>query len=281
MGFEHVDQVLESERYTGPTKAVLVALAHHINSKRAEKGDTEIWPGKSRLEAVSGWKETAVEKALDQLIADGVVVVKSLGVGRESTHYLIHLDMLGGLQDGLPVGREKVEGELSEGPEVGRETAPNKELELEKRKQEPGNNNSAVPVDVVSSYQTQNPINPRSRSILSAPENAPSPSAYELGMYFHKTSDPNNALAVVFASLIQPWLTRTKADTATVKYIIDFSRQGDFWPVRCATPKGFASCLERGSLAQQARDHYRKSKRLGKRLSSAHVGEEFVGMEAR
>jgi hypothetical protein len=268
MGYEHVNQVLESERYHGATKAVLVALAHHINSKRAEKGDTEIWPGKSRLQKVAGWKETTVEKALGQLIADGVVTVKSLGVGRESTHYLIHLDKLGGLRDGLAVGRE---------------TAPNKELEWEKRKKQSGtNNNSAVPDDVVSSSQTQNQINPHSRSTLSTPENAPSPSALELGMYFYKTSDPNSGMARMFASLIQPWLSRTKADTATVKYIIDFSRQGDFWPVRCATPKGFVSCLEKGSLARQAKDHYKKGKRFGKKLSSAHGGDDYINLlEAR
>jgi hypothetical protein len=278
MGFEHVDQVLESDRYKGPTKAVLTALAHHMNEKRNKN---EVWPGKSRLSAVSGWKETTVEKALDQLIADGVVEVKSPGVGRESTHYLIHLDKMGRSQDSLPVGHETARGGVSYGPGVGCETSPNKELELEKRKQEAENNNSAAPDDVVSSSQTQNQINPHNRSTLSTPENAPSPSALELGKYFYNTSDPNSGLAKKFASLIQPWLGKTKADAATVKYIIDFSRQGDFWPVRCATPKGFVSCLEKGSLARQAKDHYKKSKRFGKKLSSAHGGDDYIDLEAR
>ena len=147
MGYEHVEMVLESGRYHGVAKAVLIALVHHINAKRAEKGNTEVWPGKGRLEFLSGWKETAVEKAVANLVADGVVEITKLGVGSDTTHYFIHLDKLSetenevmrakhGSRDGLPDGREATDGGVSDGPGVGREATPKRgigsgELNLE------------------------------------------------------------------------------------------------------------------------------------------------------
>jgi hypothetical protein len=149
MGYEHVEKVLESGRYHGVAKAVLIALVHHINAKRAEKGNTEVWPGKGRLEFLSGWKETAVEKAVAKLVSDGVVEITKLGVGSETTHYFIHLDKLSGteieamrekrgLRSDLPDGRKTADGGVSEGPVVGREATPKRgigsgELKPEKK----------------------------------------------------------------------------------------------------------------------------------------------------
>ena len=98
MGYEHVAEVKESTRYRGTKKAVVEALAHHINTERSKHGDCKVWPGVERLMAVAGLSRSTVQRRLDELIAEEnpVVELLKLGTGRESSEYFIHLDRLGG-----------------------------------------------------------------------------------------------------------------------------------------------------------------------------------------
>jgi hypothetical protein len=98
MGYEHVAEVKESARYRGTKKAVVEALAHHINTQRSKDGDCKVWPGVERLMAIAGLSRSTVQRKLDELIAEEnpVVELLKLGSGRESSAYFIHMDRLGG-----------------------------------------------------------------------------------------------------------------------------------------------------------------------------------------
>jgi hypothetical protein len=143
MGYEHVEMVLESKRYRGPTKAVLVALAHHINAKRYQErgGWDEVWPGYARLQAISGWSRAVVKREIDRLMKDGVVSVKEYGKGTESTKYIIHIDRVSAVAETLgseqpQVGSDEPQAGVTENPGVGSERPPKRgigsgELNLE------------------------------------------------------------------------------------------------------------------------------------------------------
>lgn len=134
MSWKHVQLVLESTRYKGPTKGVLLALTCHLNADRIKSAaDYEVWPGKKTLIRISGWGETTVEKAIGQLDKDGVVEILQVGVGKETSHYRLHLDKL--------VDRDATQGGPGDDPRgpgddpgVGRETTPNREAGTGKEK---------------------------------------------------------------------------------------------------------------------------------------------------
>jgi hypothetical protein len=110
MGYEHVAEVKESTRYRGSKKAVVEALAHHINTERSKDGDCKVWPGVERLMVVAGLSRSTVQRRLDELIAEEnpVVELLKLGSGRESSEYFIHMDRLGERQTdtGVPGTRQ-------------------------------------------------------------------------------------------------------------------------------------------------------------------------------
>ncbi len=96
MGWQEVQSVIESPLLKGPEKAVLVALAHHINHRRfVESGNTEVWPAYPTLMIYAGLSESAVQQALKSLIAKGVVTKTFQGVGRRSSRYTIDISRVG------------------------------------------------------------------------------------------------------------------------------------------------------------------------------------------
>ena len=144
MGYEHVDAALESDRYDGVKKAVVVALCKFINAKRAERGDTEVWPGLKTLCRTAGWGRRAVQRAIDALAADKnpIVEIKAQGNGTETTHYIVHLDRLGGVRGTLPVASETPHRSVRETPEWRIKGAtvvplghPNQEVNREEKKE--------------------------------------------------------------------------------------------------------------------------------------------------
>jgi hypothetical protein len=95
MSFELVDAMIESDKYKGPVKAVLIALCRHISYERyinSRYADTEVWPGYETLARESGWSKKVVGRSIAKLESDGVVETISPGVGKDSAHYLIHLE---------------------------------------------------------------------------------------------------------------------------------------------------------------------------------------------
>src|SRR5262249_18492056 len=75
-----------------------------------------------------------IERAIKQLVKDGVLEIVKLGVGSETTRYAVRMDKfsrtkilaaeeLGGTEAGPLVGREEAQAGGSEDPGVGRETA--------------------------------------------------------------------------------------------------------------------------------------------------------------
>jgi hypothetical protein len=90
------DALLNSNWYKGPVKAVLYAMVSHINQERWEKsGDTEVWAGYKRLMLESGYSKRVVIRCIKRLLADDVVVVISIGNGKETSHYRLYLGKLG------------------------------------------------------------------------------------------------------------------------------------------------------------------------------------------
>jgi hypothetical protein len=138
MSYKHVAMAIDSPRYEGVQKAVVIALCHHLNAERIKNNaDFEVYPGLKTLCMETGWKKTAVQQAIDNLTSDTnpVVEILSVGVGSETTHYLIHPDrlvvcktVLGGAGDGKRGVRDV--------PGVVCETHPNLEVKLERSVEE-------------------------------------------------------------------------------------------------------------------------------------------------
>jgi hypothetical protein len=89
------DALLKSNCYKGPVKAVLYAMASHINQERWEKsGDTEVWAGYKRLMLESGYSKRVVIRCIKRLVADDIVMVMSTGSGKATSHYKLYLGKL-------------------------------------------------------------------------------------------------------------------------------------------------------------------------------------------
>jgi len=92
MGWQEVALIIESPLFKGPEKAVLIALAHHINHDRfIASGDTEVWPAYPTLVEYSGWSESTVQRTLIKLEADGIIKCTFKGVGKQSSRYTIEM----------------------------------------------------------------------------------------------------------------------------------------------------------------------------------------------
>jgi len=177
MSWKHVQLVLESTRYKGPTKGVLLALTCHLNAKRIKSAaDYEVWPGKKTLIRISGWGETTVEKAIRQLAKDGVVEILQVGVGKETSHYKLHLDKL--------VDRDAAQGGpgddpqwTAEQPTVGRVATPNREVKpgIEKRTVEPEQLSTALAALSCSFKTTAKEQHPNLRGFAPEPPPGVSP----------------------------------------------------------------------------------------------------------
>jgi hypothetical protein len=136
VGWKEVELVLDNYHYEQPTKGVLVALAHFMNAIRTEeRGWDEVWPGLAALQRTSGWGRRTVQRAVDQLTLDGVIRILSVGEGKESTHYAVHLNKIPVLE----VGSQSTQGGVSEVPRgasevpgVGPERYPKLEAEAGK-----------------------------------------------------------------------------------------------------------------------------------------------------
>jgi hypothetical protein len=104
MGYEHVELALESTRYKGVEKAVIVALCDFINNERAKEGDTVVWPGMKTLCRITGWSKSPVQRAIDNIVAgdNPAIEIVTVGKGQESTRYRVHLDRLGGSSQPIP-----------------------------------------------------------------------------------------------------------------------------------------------------------------------------------
>jgi hypothetical protein len=188
MGWEHVELALESTRYGGVEKMVVVVLCHFINMKRAANGDTVVWPGMKTLVRMTGWTKSPVQRAIDNLVADknAVVEIVSVGAGSESTRYRIHLDRLGGSGELPGVVAESHNGSSSEVPGgsgepsgVIAESYPNHELELGREKKEENQEERKENVSSSSlphSSLLTNPNQPQPRPTLSTPQDSAAPS---------------------------------------------------------------------------------------------------------
>jgi hypothetical protein len=131
MSYKHVAMAIDSPRYKGVQKAVVIALCSHLNGERIKNNaDFEVYPGLKALCRESGWSRAPVQRAIDELCADAnpVVEILSVGVGSESTHYLIHPDRL--------VVAERHQGSGGELPGVVSERHPNLEVKLERSVEE-------------------------------------------------------------------------------------------------------------------------------------------------
>jgi hypothetical protein len=272
MGYEHVDLALESDRYTGVEKAVVVALCKFINTKRAEKGDTVVWPGMKTLCRVAGWKYKAVQLAVDRVTSEDnpAVEIVSSGAGTESTHYRVHLDRLSVASGSIPsqgtpagiardatlVGRETLQCGVSHAtgcsasdptcsvidPTVGRETPGNQE-ENQEENQESKKESNEQEEEAAASAATRYNSNEDIESVLEAWES--------------KYGGNLNGNRNQFLSDLTPFVKQYGC-TILRKAIIWAYTGGngdDFWDKRIHTPKGFFKCL-RGDFINQFRlDH--------------------------
>ncbi len=124
MSYQIVSAVIESDRYKGPTKAVLIALCQHINNDRFKAdGDTEVWAGYKQLQKLSGWSRSVVKREIDTLEKDGVLEVIEVGAGTNPNHYRLYLGLLDLKLDRayVPPALRQQEGGVGESPVVGLE----------------------------------------------------------------------------------------------------------------------------------------------------------------
>jgi hypothetical protein len=252
MSYTAVKLVLESDLYKGPTKAVLVALAHHFN---ARTGSNEVWPGYARLQRISGYSRSVVKREIDRLIEYGIVEVLSEGVGSESTHYLVYLGKLGlcGVGETPVVGTDEphVGSERPRG--VGSERPPNREVFNREGSREAQVEEKELASAAVPRSPTL-PASPEQTSGTSSPNPCTPSSAVEVAVYFGGLNGDANS----FAGQLAPFLR--ELSVADLKAIIDFGRNSSFWEVKIRTPKGFITCLQKGGIIDQWRNPPRAKK---------------------
>lgn len=94
MIFVLLDAPAEALQLTGQEKAVLLALASHLNAKR---NGTEVWPSLARLASLSGFSESTTRRALHKLDRDGLVKIRS-DYGKSNT-YTVNSEVIHSLAD--------------------------------------------------------------------------------------------------------------------------------------------------------------------------------------
>jgi hypothetical protein len=161
------------------------------------------------------------------------------------------------------------------------ERVPNKEFELRSKKETGINNNNLAVVSSIYFSNSKNQIkdnsnpnssvtsspNPSTPSALLHPQDAPAPSAaaVEVAKYFFGVQEETEKV-LAFARELEK--VQKKVSAQALVFTIDYSRQGDFWPVRTVTPQGFLKCLANGALYKQAKRLYEsKEKKSGMKFS--------------